>query len=139
MRDFRRNTLRHVAATLLAIVLALVVCWLLSSCKTTEVVKEIPVVTEHTTIQHHTDIVRDTLLMRDSVFHYVKGDTVIIEKYHHIIDHNKMVITDTIHDTIPKVVEVTKTITKAERGFPWLEVGLLLACFIVCIIVCKKR
>jgi len=126
MRDFRRNTLRHVFATLLAIAIGLVVCALLSGCKTTEVVREVPVVVEHTTTQHHTDIVRDTLLMRDSVYHYVQGDTVIIERWHHVIDVNRMVVTDTVRDTIPKVVEVTKT-ERVEVAAPlrWWQKSLM--------------
>lgn len=140
MRDFRRNTLRHVIATLLAIAIGMVVCALLSGCKTTEVVKEVPVVVEHTTTQHHTDIVRDTLLMRDSVYHYIKGDTTIIERWHHVINVNKMIRTDTIHDTIPKVVTATKVVTKTEpRAVQWWQVAAILAAFGVVIYICKRR
>ena len=140
MRDFRRNTLRHVFATLLAIAIGMVVCALLSGCKTTEVVREVPVVVEHTTTQHHTDIVRDTLMMRDSVYHYIKGDTTIIERWHHVIDVSKMIVTDTIHDTIPQVVTTTKVVTKTEpRAVQWWQVAVILAAFGVVIYICKRR
>ena len=140
MRDFRRNTLRHVMATLLAIAIGMVVCALLSGCKTTEVVREVPVVVAHTTTQHHTDIVRDTLLMRDSVYHYVQGDTVIIERWHHSIAVNKVMVADTIHDTIPKVVTATKVVTKTEpRAVQWWQVAAILAAFGVVIYICKRR
>ena len=140
MRDFRRETIRHVFATLLAIAIGLVVCALLSGCKTTEVVREVPVVVEHTTTQHHTDIVRDTLLMRDSVYHYIKGDTTIIERWHHVVDVNKMVVTDTVRDTIPKVVTATKVVTKTEpRAVQWWQVAAILAAFGAVIYICKKR
>lgn len=140
MREFRRNTLRHVIATLLAIAIGMVVCALLSGCKTTEVVREVPVVVEHTTTEHHTDIVRDTLLMRDSVYHYIKGDTTIIERWHHVINVNKMIRTDTIHDTIPKVVTATKVVTKTEpRAVQWWQVAAILAAFGVVIYICKRR
>ena len=140
MRDFRRETIRHVFATLLAIAIGLVVCALLSGCKTTEVVREVPVVVEHTTTQHHTDIVRDTLLMRDSVYHYIKGDTTIIERWHHVVDVNKMVVTDTVRDTIPKVVTATKVVTKTEpRAVQWWQVAAILAAFGVVIYICKRR
>ena len=140
MRDFRRKTLRHVIATLLAIAIGMVVCALLSGCRTTEVVREVPVVVEHTTTQHHTDIVRDTLMMRDSVYHYVQGDTVIIERWHHVIDVSKMIVADTIHDTIPKVVTATKVVTKTEpRAVQWWQVAAILAAFGVVIYICKRR
>lgn len=140
MRDFRCNTIRHLLATLLAIAIGMVVCALLSGCKTTEVVREVPVVVEHTTTEHHTDIVRDTLLMRDSVYHYIKGDTIIIERWHHVVDVNKMIRTDTIHDTIPQVVTATKVITKTEpRAVQWWQVAAILAAFGVVIYICKRR
>lgn len=140
MRDFRRSTLRHVIATLLAIAIGMVVCALLSGCKTTEVVKEVPVVVEHTTTQHHTDIVLDTLLMRDSVYHYVQGDTVIIERWHHSIAVNKVMVADTVHDTIPKVVEVTKTVVKeVPRDVKWWEIGFLILCFVIIMFLGKRK
>ena len=140
MREFRRNTIRHLLATLLAIAIGMVVCALLSGCKTTEVVREVPVVVEHTTTQHHTDIVRDTLLTRDSVYHYIKGDTTIIERWHHSIAVNKVMVTDTIHDTIPKVVTATKVVTKTEpRAVQWWQVAAILAAFGAVIYICKRR
>lgn len=140
MRDFRRDTIRHLFATLLAIAIGMVVCALLSGCKTTEIVREVPVVVEHTTTQHHTDIVRDTLLMRDSVYHYIKGDTTIIERWHHSIAVNKVMVTDTVHDTIPKVVTATKVVTKTEpRAVQWWQVAAILAAFGVVIYICKRR
>ncbi len=140
MREFRRETIRHLLATLLAIAIGLVVCALLSGCKTTEVVREVPVVVEHTTTQHHTDIVRDTLRMRDSVYHYIKGDTTIIERWHHVVDVNKMVVTDTVRDTIPKVVTATKVVTKTEpRAVQWWQVAAILAAFGAVIYICKRR
>ncbi len=85
---------------------------LLVGCKTIEVEK--PIVLEHTTTHHHTDIVRDTLLQRDSVYHYVQGDTTIIERWHTIKEVTKVAVTDTLHDTIPKVVKVTE-VKEVER------------------------
>ena len=140
MREFRRNTIRHLLATLLAIAIGMVVCALLSGCKTTEVVRKVPVVVEHTTTQHHTDIVRDTLLMRDSVYHYIKGDTTIIERWHNTIKVERQQVADTIHDTIPKVVTATKVVTKTEpRAVQWWQVAAILAAFGVVIYICKRR
>lgn len=138
MREFRRNTIRHLLATLLAIAIGMVVCALLSGCKTTEVVREVPVVVEHTTTQRHTDIVRDTLMMRDSVYHYIKGDTVIIERWHETINNNFVSVADTVHDTIPKVVPVTVT-KEVPRAVQWWQVAAILAAFGVVIYICKRR
>lgn len=125
---------------MIAIVLGLIACALLSGCKTTEVVREVPVVVEHTTTQHHTDIVRDTLMMRDSVYHYVQGDTTIIERWHNTVKVERINKTDTIRDTIPKVVTTTKVITKTEpRAVQWWQVAAILAAFGVVIYICKRR
>lgn len=111
-----------IAALLAGIVLMLVMC----GCKTTEVIREVPVVTEHTTVQHHTDIVRDTLIQRDSVYHYVMGDTVIIERWHTSQAVNRYIIADTVRDTIPLVVPVTKTeIKEVEKKLHWWQSALM--------------
>ena len=87
----------------------------LTGCKTRMIEVERPVVVEHTTTHHHTDIVRDTLLQRDSVYHYIQGDTTIIERWHTIKEVTKVAVADTIHDTIPKVVAVTE-VREVERS-----------------------
>ena len=111
---------------IILIVVGLLVAASLGGCRTIEVTKEVPVVTEHTTEHHHTDIVRDTLMMRDSIYHYVQGDTVIIEKWHHTINVNKMIVADTIRDTIPKVVTVTRTeIKQVEKPLHWWQKALM--------------
>ena len=105
---------------------ALVVMLLsLCGCRTTEVIKEVPVITEHTTVQHHTDIVRDTLYHRDSIYHYVQGDTVIIERWHHTVNVNKVVVADTVRDTIPKVVPVTRTEVKEVHTLHWWQKAMM--------------
>lgn len=77
---------------------------MLCGCKTRYITTEVPVVVEHTSVQHRTDIVRDTLLMRDSIWHYVQGDTCIIERWHHSVKVERVMVADTIRDTIPQVV-----------------------------------
>lgn len=111
-----------IEAVLAAVALVLIAC----SCKTIEVVKEVPVVTEHTTVQHRTDIVRDTLVMRDSVYHYVQGDTVIIERWHNTQAVNRYIVADTVRDTIPQAVTVTKTeIKEVEKKLHWWQNALM--------------
>ena len=105
------------------VVLALL---LLSSCKGHEIIVEKPVVVEHTTETHHVDIVRDTLIMRDSSVTLIKGDTVLIEKWHHVSGVRKMIIADTVRDTVPQVVTVTKTeVKEVEKPLGWWQKTLM--------------
>ena len=97
---------------------------LLTGCKTRYITQEVPVIVEHTTTQHHTDIVRDTLMMRDSVFHFIQGDTTIIEKWHTIYKVEKVAVADTIRDSIPVVTEVTKTEIKEVNKLKWWQSAL---------------
>ena len=113
---------------LVAIVLGMVVCWLLGGCSPRVVEIERPVVVEQTHTQTHTDIIRDTLIWRDSVYHYVQGDTTIIERWHHTTQVTKVAVADTIRDTIPKVVTVTRTErVEVERKASLIERALMWA------------
>ena len=123
-----RKDLKNVLRVLLAIVLGMVVCWLIGGCSPRVVEVERPVVVEQTHTQTHTDIVRDTLIWRDSVYHYVQGDTVRIERWHHVANVSKMIVADTIRDTIPKVVTVTRTErVEVERKASLIERALMWA------------
>lgn len=86
---------------------------------------ERPVIVEQTHTQTHTDIVRDTLIWRDSVYHYVQGDTVRIERWHHVANVSKMIVADTIRDTIPKVVTVRETVTHEVNRLHWWQEVLM--------------
>ena len=120
--------MKNVLRVLLAIVLGMVVCWLIGGCSPRVVEVERPVVVEQTHTQTHTDIVRDTLIWRDSVYHYVQGDTVRIERWHHVANVSKMIVADTIRDTIPKVVTVTRTErVEVERKASLIERALMWA------------
>ena len=111
--------MRKIYTFVAAIVLGMVVCWLLGGCSPRIVEVERPVVVEQTHTQTHTDIVRDTLIMRDSVYHYVQGDTTIIERWHHTQGVTNIYKVDTLHiyDSVPYPVEVTKEriVTKVEE------------------------
>lgn len=136
MSDLNRNAISEMAArvvfTMALIAASILLAIAFSGCRTIEVTKEVPVITEHTTVQHHTDIVRDTLYQRDSVYHYVMGDTVIIERWHQAIKINKVAVSDTVRDTIPKVVLVTRTEIKEVNRLHWWQKVLMFA-GIVCI------
>ena len=122
-----KRDITNVLKVLLAICIGLCICWLLSGCSPRIVEVEKPVIVEQTHTQHHTDIVRDTLVWRDSIYHYVKGDTVVIEKWHTVQQVNKWVVTDTIRDTIPKVVTVVETRIEEVNHVYWWQKALMWA------------
>ena len=123
-----KQDIKNVLRVLVAIVLGMLLCWLIGGCSPRIVDVEKPVIVEQTHTQTHTDIVRDTLIWRDSVYHYVQGDTVRIERWHHSIEVNKVIVADTIRDTIPKVVTVTRTErVEVERKASLIERALMWA------------
>lgn len=82
---------------------------LLVSCKTIE--REMPVTIEHTTERVRMDVVRDTLYRHDSVTTIIKGDTVVIERWHTLKGVNLVTRVDTIAERVEvpvKVKEVRK-------------------------------
>lgn len=82
---------------------------------------EVPVVVrqEHTIESVKIDHIRDTLIQRDSVCHYIKGDTTIIERWHHTRGQSIITRVDTLHvyDSVPYPVTTTqiKEVTKVEE------------------------
>lgn len=98
--------------TVLIIIAALAMLLSLCSCKTQYKVVEVPKVVTQTNVEHRTNIVRDTLLRRDSVIIVQRGDTVYHETWHHLQAINRTYIADTVRDTIPQIVTVTKTEVK---------------------------
>lgn len=120
-----KQDLKNVLRVLVAIVLGMVVCWMLGGCSPRIVEVERPVVVEQTHTQTHTDIVRDTLIWRDSVYHYVQGDTVRIERWHHVANVSKMIVTDTIRDTIPRIVTVKETVVQEVNRLRWWQKVLM--------------
>jgi hypothetical protein len=122
-----RKDLKNVLRVLVAIVLGMVVCWLIGGCSPRVVEVERPVIVEQTHTQTHTDIVRDTLIWRDSVYHYVQGDTVRIERWHHVANVRNMIVTDTIRDTIPRIVTVKETVVQEVNRLRWWQKVLMTA------------
>ncbi len=134
-----------VAGFLLGLLACLVIT--LCGCKTQKEVQvervevPVPIVQEHTIESVKIDHVRDTLVQRDSIFHYVKGDTVLIEKWHWLQGSTNAVRVDTLikWDSIEVPVEVvrekTRTVTKIEevekplkwwqQALMWMGFGLL--------------
>lgn len=120
------------------IYLFLILCLVLfDGCRGTKTVTErveVPVVV---TQEHHTesvkvDHVRDTLIQRDSVYYYVKGDTVRIEKWHYLQGTTNVVRVDTLIKVdsvqVPVVTErVVTQIEKVEKPLKWWQKALMWA------------
>ena len=122
-----KQDIKNVLRVLLAIVLGMLICALIGGCSPRVVEVERPVIVEQTHTQTHTDIVRDTLIWRDSVYHYVQGDTVRIERWHHSIAVNKVMVADTIRDTIPRIVTVKETVVQEVNRLHWWQKALMTA------------
>lgn len=94
----------------------------LCSCKPTKEMQiervevPVPIVQEHTIESIKIDHIRDTLIQRDSVFHYIKGDTVLIEKWHYLQGSTNVVRVDTLVkiDSVQVPVEVVRESVKTE-------------------------
>lgn len=126
--DYDRATVKGCSELVAAFAIALLICFAITcfvGCKphkelVTEKV-EVPVVVtqEHHTESVRVDIVRDTIHQRDSIYHYIKGDTTIIERWHYYTNNNQQVRVDTLVkvDSVQKPVEVVrvKEVTKVEE------------------------
>lgn len=122
-----RKALTDVGKVLFAIVVGLALCWLIGGCSPRIVEVEKPVIVEQSHTATHTDIVRDTLIWRDSVYHYVQGDTCIIERWHHTTHVERVGIADTLRDTIPRIVTVTETQVREVNVLRWWQKVLMAA------------
>lgn len=127
-KDFDNATVRGCSEYFFAIVLSLLICFIISMCASCKPQKEVqiervevPVVVtqEHTIESVKIDHIRDTLIQRDSVYHYVHGDTTIIERWHHTQGQTIVTRVDTLHifDSVPYPVTTTqiKEVTKIEE------------------------
>ena len=109
---------------------------LLCGCHGTKTITErveVPVVVtqEHTIESVRIDHVRDTLVQRDSIYHYVQGDTVRIERWHYLQGTTNVVRIDTVHvtDSVQVPVVTTQTIEKeveVPRPLSWAQKTLMI-------------
>jgi hypothetical protein len=126
----------HAIGLSLLLMATAIVLLVLSGCKVVE--REVPVVVEHT---HHTasvDVQRDTLLQRDSIYHFVQGDTLRVERWHYTTRVEVVERRDTVRDTIPQVVTVTEVRTKADGRVWWWAAGATLLALALLVAVAKK-
>lgn len=121
-------------SSLIGVFLAFLVCLLLSllfaGCKKGYITErvEVPVVVtqEHTIESVKIDHVRDTLIQRDSIYHYVQGDTTIIERWHYYTNNNLQTKVDTLVKVdsvqVPVVAErVVTEVQEVEKPLKWWQ------------------
>lgn len=114
----------------LAFLIGLIICALLSSCSTTKVVEVEKVKTDTTYI---TKWQRDSVWLHDSIMVTEKGDTIRIEKWHTKYIEKQVHDTTYVatHDTIPQPYEVVKEVpaelTWWQRVRLWLGNAVLVA------------
>lgn len=117
-KDYDNATVKGCSELIVAFALGLLICLIISVCAGCKPQKElqierveVPVVVtqEHTIESVKIDHIRDTLIQRDSVYHYIKGDTIVIERWHHTQGTTTTTRVDTLHiyDSIPYPVETT--------------------------------
>ena len=103
---------------------AAIILLMMTGCKTRYIASEPVIVHERDSIVRvNTLQVHDTLHTRDSIYHFVKGDSTIIERWHYVNNINHVNTTDTVYrDNIkevpvpyPKPYPVEKQLTFWER------------------------
>lgn len=127
MDDFQKEIVMNKILPILCLVL-------LCGCHGTKTLTErveVPVVVtqEHTIESVRIDHVRDTLVQRDSIYHYVQGDTVRIERWHYLQGTTNVVRIDTVHVTDSVPVVTTRTIERkveVPRPLSWAQKTLMI-------------
>lgn len=115
--SYEKKNIGDAWVMILTIIGALLICLcitLLTGCKTRYITQEVPVVVHErdSIYKVNTLQVHDTLVYRDSVFHLIKGDTILIEKWHTLQAVNHVARVDTVYKD--RNVEVPVTVTKTE-------------------------
>ena len=148
--EYDNATIKGCSELIVAFALGLLICFAISVCcvgckPQKEIVSEViekPVIV---TQEHHTENVRVDIV-RDTIFHYIKGDTTIIERWHYYTNNNQQVRVDTLVkvDSVQVPVEVVREreVTKIEKvnilhwwqkllmgigGLSFIAVGLFVA------------
>lgn len=118
---------------LIAVIFAIcVLIPLLSGCKTKYITTEVPVIVHErdSFYKVNTLQVHDTLMMRDSVYHYVKGDTTIIERWHQLQAINHISKVDTVtqiqYQEVPVTITKTETVEVEKKLSWWQKLCILL-------------
>ena len=113
------------AAFVVVIIVALLLCSMLSSCKSQEHIVTIETVrTDTTYITRHE---RDSIYMRDSIHVHEKGDTVTIERWHtrwrDRWQYDSLYISKIDSIPVPYPVEVVKDVEKSLTWWQQFRLG----------------
>ena len=114
---------------------------MLSACKTTTKIVEVPVEVVKKEYIHDTKI--DSIYIRDSVDRWQKGDTLYITKWHTKFKYINKVDTIVKTDSIPKIVPVVKEVEVNhiywwQKTLMWIG-GILSTCIIISLIHKLKK
>ena len=114
---------------------------ILSACKTTTKIVEVPVEVVKKEYIHDTKI--DSVYIRDSVDRWQKGDTLYITKWHTKFKYINKVDTIVKTDSIPKIVPVVKEV-EVNHIYWWQKIlmwvgGILSTCIIISLIHKLKK
>ena len=114
---------------------------MLSACKTTTKIVEVPVEVVKKEYIHNTKI--DSVYIRDSVDRWQKGDTLYITKWHTKFKYINKVDTIIKTDSIPKILSVVKEV-EVNHIYWWQKVlmwvgGILSICIIISLIRKLKK
>lgn len=114
---------------------------MLSACKTTTKIVEVPVEVVKKEYIHNTKI--DSVYIRDSIDRWQKGDTLYITKWHTKLKYINKVDTIVKTDSIPKIVPVMKEVEVNhiywwQKTLMWVG-GILLTCIIISLIHKLKK
>lgn len=144
-RKYEQKNMGDAFGVLIAIAMALVFCLMItlcSGCKTKYIATDPVIVHERDSIYKvNTLQVHDTLIYRDSVFHMVKGDTVLIEKWHYLQNTNHVAKVDTIVKVDKKEIPVPYPKPYAvEKELSWWQktcialgkIAIVVLCFFGC-------
>ena len=108
---------------------------MLSACKTTTKIVEVPVEVVKKEYIHDTKI--DSVYIRDSIDRWQKGDTLFITKWHTKFKYINKVDTIVTTDSIPKIVPVVKEV-EVNHIYWWqkslMYIGVLVVIILLSII-----
>lgn len=133
MGQYERDSFRGAGCAVASLAMGMLIVFLLSllmsGCRTRYITQEIPVVLHDrdsiVSVQHiHT---HDTLMMRDSVYHYVQGDTIRIERWHTLQAVNHIARIDTLwrERIVEQPVQVKTTEVREVNRLHWWQKALM--------------
>lgn len=85
----------------------------------------VPVTTVKTEYRDRERIERDTVSVRDSITTFIKGDTVLIDKWHTV--YKERLRRDSIYIAKHDTVTVTKEVVKVEKKMSWTVTWVIAA------------